>query len=113
VKKTLAEVMAEERQRAQEEAIVREMREAEEESARKAKQASVTWAAVPSAAPTLREIMEAEAKAERSQRSQLTSSFAPVTASMPEQRAGWGPWAASTNAKVLEEKVLFCGCVYP
>jgi hypothetical protein len=38
VKKSLAEVMAEERIKAQEEGIVREMREAEEEAARKTKQ---------------------------------------------------------------------------
>lgn len=63
----------------------------------------MTWAAVPSAAPTLREIMEAEAKAERSQRSQLTTAFAP-SAPVVEQRAGWGPWAASTNAKVKRRR---------
>ena len=63
----------------------------------------MTWAAVPSAAPTLREIMEAEAKAERNQRSQLSSSFS-AAAAVPEQRSGWGPWAASTNAKVRHNK---------
>ena len=108
-KKTLAEVMAEERVRSQEEAVQREMREAEEETERKQRVAAASWGSGLSSnpAPTLREIMEAEAKQERSQRSQMTtSSFAANAVAVPAQErsgGGWGPWAASNAAKSLRE----------
>ena len=100
-KTNLMDVMREEKRRSDEEAAARAIYEAEMAAERERQRAQVSWGAPSSMrAPTLREIMEMEAKREaevaKTQPQQEVRSLA-------QERSGWAPWGAASAPKSLRE----------